>query len=164
MQPSFVIIALLFSTSVFAGAKDTTDICNAKIGDAVILKNVYFSPATAYVLPGTKPVLEKLLLIMKDNPNLKIQVEGHACCTFPERDKKYPTPSEIKMDDEMEKEAEDISEARAEAIYYYLVRNGISENRLRYKGFGTRKPLVVNGKTNINDTVNRRVEIKILSK
>jgi flagellar motor protein MotB len=57
-----------------------------------------------------------------------------------------------------------LSEARAKAIYDYLVAKGISENRLSYKGFGHSRPKELIEDTPQKEQANRRVEIMILEK
>lgn len=54
-----------------------------------------------------------------------------------------------------------LSTNRAQTIYAYLLKQGISKERLTFKGFGEKEPV------NSNNTVlgrkkNRRVEFKIL--
>ncbi|MBA3971079.1 MAG: OmpA family protein [Bacteroidetes bacterium] len=56
-----------------------------------------------------------------------------------------------------------LSEERAKAVYEYLLKKGINANRMTYKGYGDTKPLV-SKETNQSETVNRRVEIKILTR
>jgi outer membrane protein OmpA-like peptidoglycan-associated protein len=48
-----------------------------------------------------------------------------------------------------------LSEARAKAIYDYLIKNGIDARRLDYKGLKSNFPL------GIGDKFDRRVEIEI---
>ena len=55
-----------------------------------------------------------------------------------------------------------LSTQRAKAVAEYLVRRGIKQGRLKYKGYGKRQPVATN-KTPDGRKRNQRVEIKILS-
>ena len=58
----------------------TTEITTSKKGDKLLLKNLNFYGGTATVTTESKPLLEELVQILKDNPNLKIDIQGHICC------------------------------------------------------------------------------------
>jgi outer membrane protein OmpA-like peptidoglycan-associated protein len=53
-----------------------------------------------------------------------------------------------------------LSEDRAKAVYDCLIRNGIDQNRLKYKGFGKSQPIADNN-TEKGRKINRRVEFKL---
>jgi outer membrane protein OmpA-like peptidoglycan-associated protein len=88
---------------------------------------------------------------MRDNPDLRIEIQGHVCCTYDGAD----GPN-------METGGQYLSVDRAKAVYDYLVYYGISETRLNYKGFGGSKRLVDPELTEGDRTRNRRVEIVVL--
>ncbi len=116
----------------------------AKKGDVLILKNIYFFNRSAKIVPESKPVLYELLCVLEENPNLKIQIQGHICC-------------------QLVSDFEDISTARARAIYVFLAQNKINRKRLSFKGFGVSKPIhPIPEKTEQEADENRRVEIMIL--
>ena len=116
----------------------------AKKGDILILKNIYFLNRSAKIVPESKPVLYELLCVLEENPNLKIQIQGHICC-------------------QLVSDFEDISTARARAIYVFLAQNKINRKRLSFKGFGVSKPIhPIPEKTEQEADENRRVEIMIL--
>ena len=54
-----------------------------------------------------------------------------------------------------------LSEARAKSVANWLVANGISPDRLLHKGYGSSRPIVPPTDPNA-DTINRRVEFKVL--
>jgi outer membrane protein OmpA-like peptidoglycan-associated protein len=117
----------------------------AKMGDFLKLKGLNFFNMSDEVLPESRPVLDELLQIMKANPKLKIEIQGHICCK--------------------EVEIEDISNKRAKTVYNYLLTNGISKNRISYKGFASTRPIYPLPEKNEEERVaNRRVEILILEK
>lgn len=117
---------------------------NAKVGEVIRLKNIYFKNRSPIIVSTSKPVLYELLCILEDNPNLKIQIQGHICC--------QPVG-----------DFEDISTLRARAVYVFLIQNKINRKRLSYKGFGISKPIhPIPEKTEEEANENRRVEIMIV--
>jgi outer membrane protein OmpA-like peptidoglycan-associated protein len=56
---------------------------------------------------------------------------------------------------------QELSEERAKAVKDWLVRHGISPDRLLAKGFGASRPFVPND-SNAHMALNRRTEIKVL--
>ena len=121
-----------------------SQVSNAKVGDKLILKNLYFYNRSGILRPESRPVVEELLAIMRANPKLKIEIQGHICC-------------QVVID------LEDTAKARAVTVYTYLVANGIDKNRLQYKSFGSLHPIhkiPENSEEERNE--NRRVEIEII--
>jgi outer membrane protein OmpA-like peptidoglycan-associated protein len=118
----------------------------AKVGEKLILKNLNFYDRLAVLIPESKPILSDLLAVLKENPNLKIEIQGHICCT--------------KGTDK-----EEIALKRCIAIYKYLVKNGINEKRLSYYSFDAKNPIHKIPEKNEEERVdNRRVEILIVGK
>lgn len=123
----------------------TALLANAKVGDRLRIPNMNFYNGMEEMLPESKPILEELLQIMKNNPALKITIEGHICCDRLEGDK--------------------LSIRRARAIYNHLVKNGISKKRLRYQGYAGTSPIhFIPEKNEWERAENRRVEIYINAK
>jgi outer membrane protein OmpA-like peptidoglycan-associated protein len=59
----------------------------------------------------------------------------------------------------------DVSTARARAIYNFLLRNKISKSRMTFKGYGTSRPVhKIPERNSFEEDENRRVEIMILEK
>ena len=118
---------------------------NAKVGELLKLKGLNFYNMSDVILPDSRPILDELLQIMNNNPTLKIEIQGHICCK--------------------EVEVEDISIKRAKTVYNFLLSNGISEDRITYKGFASTRPIYPLPEKNEEERVaNRRVEILILEK
>lgn len=121
-------------------------VTSSKVGDKIKLKNLYFYNMSGNFRPESKLVLEELLQIMKSNPKLKIEVQGHICC-------------------EPNLTTDHISKVRALAVCKYLVENGIEEKRLQYKSFGSSQPIYKLPEKNDKERdANRRVELLILEK
>lgn len=116
-----------------------------KVGDKLRLRNLNFYNRSGRVVPKSIPVLEELYQIMKDNPKLKIDIQGHICCQ-PQGD------------------LEDISTLRSKTVYNYLIEKGIDKSRLAYKGYGSTMPLYpIPEKNDFERDENRRVEIMIVA-
>lgn len=118
---------------------------SSKVGDMLALRNINFLPGQTIVLPESKEQLSELLEVMQDNLTLKIEIQGHICCS------PYDETN--------------LSKRRAQTIYNYLVENKISPDRMNYIGFGNTKALYPYPEsTNEQRIANRRVEIKIIKK
>ena len=114
-------------------------------GKIVVLKNIFFDFDKSDLLPRSFIELGKLIEIMEVNSNMEIEIRGHC-------------------DSRGSKEYNDfLSTNRAEAVYNYLIENGIQKNRCIFKGYGSEKPIATND-TEIGRQKNRRVEFKILKK
>jgi outer membrane protein OmpA-like peptidoglycan-associated protein len=133
-----------------APAVKKTDLTKLKVNEVVALNNISFVGGRDSILPSSFPELQKLLNFLKENKTVKIRIEGHICCW---------------VADSIDTHTDNyLSERRAVAIYHYLVKNGIDKSRMRSIGLGTLNPVVKNEKTEADYTLNRRVEIRILSK
>ena len=118
-------------------------ISTANVGDKIILPIVQFYPGTPSLMPSAFPVLDTLVLILEQNPEMEISIEGHICCFNHDED--------------------NLSGQRARTVYNYLVEKSISKERLEYKGFGHRYPLTQE-RTSEEMQMNRRVEVRIRKK
>lgn len=134
--------------------KKTIDITKLQKNQTIALDNIFFQPGSHKILDQSTTVLVNLYLTMKDNPTLKINIEGHICCL------------QNTTHDGYDYDAQEwrLSENRAKAIYDYLVTKGINKDRMRYEGFGLHKPLKWPERSVADENMNRRVEIRILEK
>jgi outer membrane protein OmpA-like peptidoglycan-associated protein len=105
----------------------------------------YFEGNTDKLLPKSRPALSSLLLFLQKNPNVKIEIQGHA---------NGPKRRNLK-------EFRKLSENRAAAIKKYLTFEGVSKKRLAVEGFGNAMMLFPDPQTEEESELNRRVEIKI---
>lgn len=106
-----------------ANTPSTTSLPKAK---PIILKNVFFETGSAELLNESLVELNQLKKLLEDNPNMRIQINGHT--------------------DNVGSDADNLtlSDNRAKAVYDYLVENSISASRLSYKGFGETQPIDAN--------------------
>lgn len=110
-------------------------------GDVFVLNNILFEINETILMTDSYKELDQLLVVMQKNPNMKIHIKGHVCCA----------------------PAMDLSVKRAQKIYSYLVRNGISDSRMTFKGYSNKSPHP-KYKSDLFDPRHRRVEIEILEK
>jgi outer membrane protein OmpA-like peptidoglycan-associated protein len=126
-----------------------------EVGKNFMIDNIHFHEDLAKFLPSSTPALEHLLNFMKENPTVKIEIQGHANLhvvsgtTNDPSDESYWT----------------LSTNRAKAVYDYLIRNHIQPSRMTYKGYGTSRMLYPDApsRTPEQEQLNRRVEIVITS-
>jgi len=135
-----------------AAISSIEDLKKLKPGSVFLLQYVYFPPDRHVIKPESVGTLEKLYHVLKDNPSIKISIEGHVCCISPEADDAW----------DIDTHEATLSLNRAKEIYNYLVNKGIDRQRLQYMGFGKKRPVVVNEITEDDAEKNRRVEIRII--
>jgi len=104
----------------------------------IILKNIFFNTGSAELKPESFQEINKLLQLLSENQQLRIQINGHTDDVGSEQDNLI------------------LSEKRAFAVYDYLIKNGMDPQRLQYKGFGETKPI------SENRAENRRTTFEIL--
>jgi outer membrane protein OmpA-like peptidoglycan-associated protein len=120
-------------------------------GDELIMDGLNFYPGSHRTLPEAKTILKDLLELMRSNPTVMIEIQGHVCCAN--------KPNEDGLDDETGDFR--LSWNRAQFVRDYLVQNGIAAQRITYRGYAMTHPLVY-PETTIQDQIqNRRVEILI---
>jgi outer membrane protein OmpA-like peptidoglycan-associated protein len=131
---------------------DENTVTNLEVGQTLALKGLNFIPGRHFLMPNSEETLIDLIKILKNNPNLKIEVQGHICCLKSGSDGL-----------DIDTQTMTLSVNRAQYVYNYLIENGISPYRLSYKGFAATQPLVEEI-TDEDKQLNRRVEIMITAK
>jgi len=125
------------------------DLPPVRIGESIEIKNLYFVGNQAVLLPKSEPELPKILKFMQINSDTKIEVEGHV--NLPNSPKCGTSSSHYIL-----------SVNRALLVYDYLLKNGIPEDRVSYKGYGNWKMKYPKARTEQYQARNRRVEIRVL--
>ncbi len=130
---------------------DLPDLATMKPNETIRLERLYFYPGRHIIRPESVNELYRLEHILEGHPALKIGIEGHICCTDPQQG------------DALDVDTHEIALSlnRAKEVYLFLVKKGIEEDRLTYKGFGATRKLVEEH-TEDDANQNRRVEIRVL--
>jgi outer membrane protein OmpA-like peptidoglycan-associated protein len=117
---------------------------NAMVGDRIYLENVLFEQGSSELTMASRKELERITKLLKKQPEIHIEIQGHVCCTKKHKDA---------MDSKTKKR--ELSKNRAERVYRFFLAKGISRVRMTYKGMGSSQPL---GKAEQYD---RRVELVV---
>jgi outer membrane protein OmpA-like peptidoglycan-associated protein len=115
------------------------------VGEKVVLRNIFFDTDKYELLPDSKAELGKLIKFLSKNTAMHIEIGGH-------------TDNEGSDTHNMT-----LSQNRAKAVYDYLTANGISAEKLTFKGYGENMPIDSN-ETPAGRANNRRTEFKVISK
>ncbi|WP_163711608.1 OmpA family protein [Mangrovibacterium lignilyticum] len=114
-----------------------------EVGNSTVLRNIFFETDSYELLNQSQAELNQLIVFMKQNPSVSIEIGGHTDHVG----------------------AEDynliLSENRAKAVSQYLIEAGIDDFRLAYKGYGYSVPVAGND-TAEGRSQNRRTEFKII--
>ncbi len=104
-----------------------------------ITQQIQFDFNKATIKPVSYPILDAVRDVLKDNPKITVEVQGHT-------DNVGKAAYNLKL-----------SQQRADSVKAYLSSHGIEGSRLVSKGYGMKQPLVPND-TEANRTLNRRVQ------
>lgn len=147
------------------------DFVLASINKPNIIENIFYDFDKATLRPESEEVLDELVKLLADNPNITIEMASHTDRVGTE---------EYNLD---------LSERRAKAVIDYLISKGIAPERLQHQGYGKSRPKVVTKRVNklypqfkegdvlteeyisnlppedqeAADQVNRRTEFQVLS-
>lgn len=124
------------------GCKKRQHLVETKSG-LELLDTIKFDTAKATIKPESFPILDEVVSVLKDGPDVKMGIYGHT-------DSRGSREMNINL-----------SKARAASVVNYLVNKGIDRNRLKSDGFGPDKPVDTND-TDEGRAKNRRVEFKVL--
>jgi outer membrane protein OmpA-like peptidoglycan-associated protein len=108
--------------------------------DGFIALYINFETGKSDIKSESQPIVDQIVEMLKQNPDLKISVEGHT--------------DNVGSD----KSNQSLSENRAKSVMNALISGGIDKSRLSSKGWGATKPIEDNS-TEEGRFENRRVEI-----
>ena len=94
----------------------------ASITAPVLIDNIFYDFDKATLRPESAEALDKLVVLLEDNPNVTIELSAH--CDY-------------KGSAEYNKR---LSQRRAESVVKYLIEHGIASDRLTPVGYGKDKP------------------------
>lgn len=102
------------------------EIKKIEVGEQYPLNDILFATNSSDINDTIKLVLDNFAEYLKENPKLKVAINGH-------------TDNIGNPDDNLT-----LSENRANTVYQYLAQRGIDKSRISYKGFGETKPVASN--------------------
>jgi outer membrane protein OmpA-like peptidoglycan-associated protein len=120
----------------------------AKNPPKLIVENILFEANQSFISPQAKEILDKVILVLQTNKNLKIEVGAHT-------DSKGSAAANLKL-----------SESRARTVQQYIISKNIEKTRIFARGYG--ETVLLNhcdDNHNCSETEhaqNRRIEFKIL--
>lgn len=147
------------------------DFILASINKPVVIDNIFYDFDKASLRPESKTALDEMVQVMRDNPNITIEMASHT-------DRKGSEEYNL-----------DLSERRAKSVIDYLISAGIKADRLQHMGYGESRPKTITKKLarehpqfeegtvlteefieslsledqEIADQINRRTEFQVLS-
>lgn len=147
------------------------DFILASINKPVVIENIFYDFDKATLRPESKTALDEMAQVMRDNPNITIEMASH---TDRWGDDNYNL---------------DLSHRRAKSVIDYLISVGIASDRLQYQGYGESRPKTITKKLarehpqfkegdilneeyignlvpedqEVADQINRRTEFQVLS-
>lgn len=145
-KPGFLFYSKNFSLATQSAERAyvlNVELIPIEVGKKVKLENVFFDFDSFELDEKSFSELQTVQNFLKENPSVKISVEGH---TDNEGTSAYN---------------KSLSQNRAKSVYGYLVAAGVDASRLSYKGFGDSQPVAPND-TEEGRALNRRTEIKIV--
>lgn len=117
-------------------------------GAIVDIPDLYFVGNKAVLLDRSKGSLSRVVTTLNFNPNMRVEIAGHVNQPGPIRG-----PGTWEWD---------LSEARANMVYKYLIDSGINKDRLKAKGYSNTEMRNPNPRNEREAQPNRRVEIRVL--
>ena len=100
----------------------------ASITAPVMIDNIFYDFDKATLRPESTEALDKLVVLLKENPNVCIELSAHC---------DYKGPAEYNKG---------LSQRRAESVVAYLTEHGIEADRLTPMGYGKEKPKTIRKK------------------
>ncbi len=116
-----------------------------EVGETIKLNNVFFEAGLPVLKSESFPELDRLVIILSENPTISIELEGHT-------DSRGTADVLLKL-----------SQERVATVQEYLVSHGISKHRITGHGYGATRPVAF-GDSEEDRRLNRRVEFKITKK
>jgi OOP family OmpA-OmpF porin len=115
-----------------------------EVGLTITLNNIYFDFGKDRLSEESYPELDKAIRFFKENANVKFEIGGHTDSQGPEEYNLI------------------LSQARAQAVVDYMIKNGVNQLQLVAHGYGETSP-IDHQKTRDAEAKNRRVEFKVLN-
>jgi outer membrane protein OmpA-like peptidoglycan-associated protein/tetratricopeptide (TPR) repeat protein len=107
------------------------------------LENIYYDFDSANIRIDAATELDKLVIILKDNPPIKIELSSH---TDARGEAAYN---------------QELSKRRAESAVAYIISQGIDPSRIKARGYGESQLIIEDAQTEEEHETNRRTEFKV---
>ena len=91
----------------------------------VLIDNIFYEFDKATLLPESKEALDRLVVMMEENPNITIELSSH--CDYRGSDTYN----------------ERLSQRRAESVVNYMIEHGVKRDRMIAVGYGENRPKLV---------------------
>jgi len=114
------------------------------VGKVMRLDNLIFQAGSAKFAPSSYQELDEVATMLKNNPRMVIQLEGHT---------DFIGDAKLNLK---------LSEDRVNSVKNYLVSKGSSKSKIKTKAFGGTMPLSREN-TEAARQMNRRVEVRVLA-
>lgn len=111
---------------------------------AIVLDNIYYDLDKFNIRSDAALVLDSLVQIMNDNPDIYIELGSHT-------DSRAPDDYNL-----------DLSRKRAQSAVRYIINEGVAAERIVAKGYGETQLIIKNAQTEEEHQRNRRTEFKVL--
>lgn len=118
------------SDSAEEDAEYAVDFILASISKPQVVENIFYDFDKATLRPESKAALDEMAQMLRDNPNVTIEMGSHT--------------------DRHGSEAynENLSDRRAKSVVDYLISAGIPADRLKWQGYGESRPKTVTKRIN----------------
>src|SRR5690606_23490736 len=123
----------------------TVELRKLNVGTTSVQRNIYFDYDKATFKSESYSDLNKLEQMMRQNPNIRVEIAGHTDSFGHWEYNKA------------------LSQRRAEAVKDFLTKKGIDPRRITAVGYGESRPLASNDDEQEGRELNRRVEFTVLS-
>lgn len=111
-------------------AEYNVDFILASINKPVVIDNIFYDFDKATLRPESKEALDEMAQVMRDNPNITIEMASHT-------DRKGSDEYNLAL-----------SERRAKSVIDYLISVGIAPDRLQHVGYGESRPKAITKRLN----------------
>lgn len=111
-------------------AEYNVDFILASINKPVVIDNIFYDFDKATLRPESKTALDEMAQVMRDNPNITIEMASHT-------DRKGSDEYNLAL-----------SERRAKSVIDYLIAVGIAPDRLQHIGYGESRPKTITKRLN----------------
>lgn len=111
-------------------AQYDVDFVLSSISKPNVVENIFYDFDKATLRPESKQALDELAQMLRDNPNVTIEMSSHT--------DRWGTDAYNN----------DLSRRRAGSVVDYLIAAGIPKDRLKYEGYGKQRPKTVTKRVN----------------